>query len=72
MTAQDRAYYMRRAEAELALATCAAHPAAMRAHYHLAGFYLDKAYGPLAESRASPPFLAPLSNASSDQPIPVA
>ena len=45
MTAQDRAYYMRRAEAELALATCAAHPAAMRAHYHLAGFYLDKAYG---------------------------
>ena len=40
MTAQDRAYYMRRAEAELALATCAAHPAAMRAHYHLAGFYL--------------------------------
>ena len=45
MTAQDRAYYLSRAEAELALALCATHPAAIRAHYHLAGFYLDRAYG---------------------------
>jgi hypothetical protein len=45
MTAEDQAYYLSRAEAELALASCAAHPAAMRAHYLLAGFYLDKAHG---------------------------
>jgi hypothetical protein len=44
MTARDRHYFIRRAEAELALAQSAAHPAAMRAHYHLAGYYLDKAY----------------------------
>lgn len=45
MKARDRSYYVRRAEAELALAQSAAHPAAMRAHYHLAGYYLDKVYG---------------------------
>jgi hypothetical protein len=45
MTTDDQAYYLSRAEAELALAACAVHPAAMRAHYHLAGFYLDKAHG---------------------------
>ncbi|MET0377241.1 MAG: hypothetical protein ABW128_23655 [Rhizorhabdus sp.] len=44
MKARDRSYYIRRAEAELALAQSAAHPAAMRAHYHLAGYYLDKVY----------------------------
>lgn len=49
MTAEDRAYYLSRAEAELALAACAAHPNAMRAHYQLAGFYLDKAYGSRAD-----------------------
>ncbi len=61
MTDQDRSYYLRRAEAELALAACAAHPAAMRAHYHLAGFYLDKAHG----VRRS----APLETSSSDRPV---
>jgi hypothetical protein len=49
MTVEDRAYYLTRAEAELALASCAAHPAAMRAHYHLAGFYLDKAHGSFSD-----------------------
>lgn len=44
MKARDRSYYIRRAEAELALARSAAHPAAMRAHYYLAGYYLDKVY----------------------------
>ena len=45
MTGDHRAYCLKRAEAELALAACAAHPEAMRAHYHLAGLYLDRAYG---------------------------
>lgn len=38
-------YFERRAEAELALAEQAVHPAAVRAHYLLAGFYLDHIYG---------------------------
>ena len=58
MSRQDRAYYLRRAEAELALAHGAVHPAAMRAHYHLAGFYLDKAYGAFGERTARPPLKA--------------
>ncbi|KRB86887.1 hypothetical protein ASE00_05515 [Sphingomonas sp. Root710] len=45
MTMLDRSYYLLRAEAELAIARAATHPAAMRAHYHLAGYYLDKAHG---------------------------
>ena len=40
----DSDYYLARAEAELVLARSASHPAAMRAHYHLAGHYLDKAH----------------------------
>ena len=40
----DAAYYLQRAEAELAFAQHAIHPAAVRAHYHLAGYYLDKAH----------------------------
>ncbi len=42
---QDSEYYLHRAETELALAQSAAHPSAVRVHYHLAGRYLDKAYG---------------------------
>ena len=53
MKARDRSYYIRRAEAELALAQSAAHPAAMRAHYHLAGYYLDKVYGRIESATAS-------------------
>jgi hypothetical protein len=53
MTNQDRSYYLRRAEAELALAADASHPAAMRAHYHLAGFYLDRAYGARDDGRSA-------------------
>ncbi|HEX8642941.1 MAG TPA: hypothetical protein VF702_03405 [Allosphingosinicella sp.] len=37
-------YYQLRAEQELELATFAAHPAAVRAHYELAGYYLDYVY----------------------------
>ena len=60
MTAQDQVYYLGRAEAELALAQCATHPAAIRAHYHLAGFYLDRAYGHPSDSRVRPQPLLPL------------
>ncbi|KRB86368.1 hypothetical protein ASE00_06550 [Sphingomonas sp. Root710] len=41
---RDSEYYLHRAEAELSLAQAAPHPAAVRAHYHLAGHYLDRAY----------------------------
>lgn len=41
---QDIFYLLRRAEAELLLAQAATHPSAVRAHYHLAGHYLDRAY----------------------------
>ena len=40
----EQSYYLKRAEAELALAQAATHPKAVKAHYHLAGFYLDRAY----------------------------
>jgi len=43
----DSDYYRQRAEAELAMAQAARHPAAVRAHYFLAGFYLDRAHGPM-------------------------
>lgn len=45
---QDSDYYLERAEVELTAARAARHPAAMRAHYFLAGFYLDKAHGSVA------------------------
>lgn len=51
ITDHDRSYFLGRAEAELSLACRASHPAAMRAHYHLAGFYLDQAYRPCASAR---------------------
>lgn len=45
MNAIEKDYYLDRAEAELDLANAAAHEKAARAHYYLAGFYLDRAYG---------------------------
>jgi hypothetical protein len=42
---QESEYYLRRAETELALAQSASSPPAVRAHYHLAGRYLDRVYG---------------------------
>ena len=44
-TGIGKTYLERRAEAEISLAQAAAHPAAVRAHYLLAGFYLDRLYG---------------------------
>ena len=40
----DSAYLEARAEAELLLAQASDHPAVVRAHYMLAGFYLDRLY----------------------------
>ena len=40
----EKIYLEERAEAELSLAQAAAHPAAVRAHYLLAGHYLDRLY----------------------------
>lgn len=47
MTADDRdmSYLYQRAEEELDLAQKAEHPAAVKAHYLLAGHYLDQHYG---------------------------
>nr|WP_089220278.1 hypothetical protein [Sphingomonas laterariae] len=41
----DPHYLERRAEQEIDLAQTATHPAAVRAHYLLAGHYLDRLYG---------------------------
>ncbi|MCC2976717.1 hypothetical protein LK533_08520 [Sphingomonas sp. PL-96] len=43
---EDNAYFYERAEAELKLAQTAEHPAVVKAHYLLAGYYLDRVYGP--------------------------
>lgn len=46
----EKCYLEERAEAELSLAQAAAHPAAVRAHYLLAGLYLDRLYDEGCES----------------------
>ena len=45
MTREDRRYYEVRAEAELTAALISDHPEDSRAHYLLAGFYLDLVHG---------------------------
>jgi hypothetical protein len=42
----DGEYYESRAEEELALAQRSEHPAVVRAHFLLAGLYLDRLYNP--------------------------
>ena len=49
----DGEYFESRAEEELALAQRSDHPAVVRAHFLLAGLYLDKLYAP--EVSLSPP-----------------
>ena len=44
MAPDDHAYLQRRADAELECARRASHPAAMRAHYLLLGYYLNKLF----------------------------
>ena len=46
MNKDDQDYYLARAERELELAQESDHPDAVRAHYLLAGYYLDRVYGP--------------------------
>jgi hypothetical protein len=53
MAELERDYLERRAEAELALAQSAPHPAAVRSHYVMAGHYLDRLYG--QDNEAAPP-----------------
>ena len=51
MDSAERHYFLERAEAELDLANEATHERAARAHYFLAGFYLDRAHAIPAASR---------------------
>lgn len=44
MTREERAYLERRAEQELDQAENATHPCAMKAHYDLLGFYLNRLF----------------------------
>ena len=53
MTELDN-YFEKRAEAEISLAQTATHPAAVRAHYLLAGLYLDRLYSPNSGEVAQP------------------
>jgi hypothetical protein len=50
---EEMNYFRDRAEAELALARSARHPHAARAHFHLAGLYLDRAYNPAMVAAAA-------------------
>jgi hypothetical protein len=45
----ERGYFYQRAEEELQQAEHAGHPAAMKAHYILAGLYLDQVYNTAEE-----------------------
>ena len=51
MSRDEREYYEKRAEAEIALAQQAAHASVVRAHYELATAYLDRIHG---DGSASP------------------
>jgi hypothetical protein len=42
---RDLEYFFRRAEQELEMAAASEVPEAVRAHYVLAGYYLDRCYG---------------------------
>lgn len=44
----DEAYFLKRAETQVALARRASDENAARAHYHLAGLYWDRAFNPPA------------------------
>jgi hypothetical protein len=48
----DIDYFQRRAEQEIEQATAADHPNAVRAHYQLAGYYLDLLHNPTPSSGA--------------------
>ncbi len=55
MDEEDLKYFEARAEQEIGLAQVAEHPSAVRAHYTLAGYYLDRVHGrSLAEKPVAP------------------
>ena len=50
MSDDERLYFRERAEAEIQAAQAAGHPDAARAHYLMAGYYLDLTYNPAGPS----------------------
>jgi hypothetical protein len=52
MSDDERYYFRERAEAEIRAAQAAVHPEAAKAHYVLAGYYLDLSYNPVGPSAA--------------------
>ena len=48
MSEDERRYFRERAETEIAAAQSARHPQAAKAHYILAGYYLDLTFNPAA------------------------
>ncbi|SEN43729.1 hypothetical protein SAMN05192583_2776 [Sphingomonas gellani] len=56
---EDALYYYRRAERELAMARQAVVPEASKAHYTLAGHYLDRVYGGPQGDRTLPALSLP-------------
>jgi hypothetical protein len=55
MTQDEIHYYQERAEQELALAQQASHPQAARAHFVIAGEYLDRVHSsPFAPAKPPP------------------
>lgn len=51
----DQAYFLKRAEAQVALAHRASDENAARAHYHLAGLYWDRAFNPPVQAAPQRP-----------------
>ncbi len=51
--APEPLYWSHRAEQELENAQRAKHPAAVKAHYLLAGYYLDRLYGPDSDANGT-------------------
>jgi hypothetical protein len=49
----DKAYYHRRAEEEIARAQASSEAKVVSFHYHLAGFYLDRVFGEAKSSDLS-------------------
>jgi hypothetical protein len=46
MSEDDKAYYYRRAEEEIARAQASTDERGASVHYHLAGYYLDRVFAP--------------------------
>jgi hypothetical protein len=57
----DLTYFEGRAEAEIVAASLAEHEKAVRAHYLLAGYYLDKVHGSGSDSAEEHADEAPVS-----------